>query len=61
MHKSEKTQEERLARAALLESLKKCSEMDPEGGHIAADKALLRYIDDLEVTKAFNSQSWWYA
>ncbi|HEY4508256.1 MAG TPA: hypothetical protein VJJ55_01215 [Candidatus Paceibacterota bacterium] len=33
----------------------------PEGAHVKADSALLAYIGDDEVTKAFNSIHKWYA
>ncbi|MEK7208519.1 MAG: hypothetical protein AAB699_03180 [Patescibacteria group bacterium] len=33
----------------------------PEGAHVKADKALLEYIGDEKVTKAFDSIDKWYA
>lgn len=56
----------KLTKDELLEILKDCKE-DPNGysdreyDHIAADKALLDYINDPEVTKAFNDIYKWYA
>ena len=34
---------------------------DPEGDHRDADKALLAYINDVEITTAFNNIKKWYA
>ena len=34
--------------------------MDTEGDHIEADKALLKYINDLKVTRLFNKLKKWY-
>lgn len=34
---------------------------DPEHDHSAQDEALLEYIDDPEITAAFNSGTKWYA
>ena len=33
---------------------------DPEGDHKDADRALLKYINDPEITKAFNDIKKWY-
>ncbi len=33
----------------------------PESAHVSADRALLDYIEDEEVTKAFDSIDKWYA
>jgi hypothetical protein len=33
----------------------------PEGAHVKADRILLEYIGDEEVTKAFDSIDKWYA
>lgn len=37
------------------------SRIDPEKDHITADKLLLAYINDYEVTELFNSIDKWYA
>lgn len=34
---------------------------DQEGAHIRADEALLEYINDEEIKKAYNSIDKWYA
>ena len=34
---------------------------DPESDHLDADKALLKYINDPEITKAFNDIKKWYS
>lgn len=46
----------------LLKLLKSCAESnDTEKAHSDADDALLEYINDPEITKAFNSVEKWYA
>jgi len=35
--------------------------LDPEEAHIQADQALLQYINDENVTKAFETIDKWYA
>jgi len=45
----------------LLKRLKECTEYDTEAGHSAADDALLQYINDDEISKAFKSLERWYA
>lgn len=50
-----------LTKTELLEKLKECSEMNPESGHSAADDLLLKYINDPEITEAFESLTKWYA
>ena len=49
-------------RKELLEKLKKLSHDggDQEINHIKADDLLLKYIDDIEITTAFNSIDRWY-
>lgn len=37
------------------------SETDPEDAHIAADNALLHYIDDPEIATAYREIERWYA
>lgn len=44
-----------------LRRLHAISIADPEAGHIAADEALIAYINDPEVTEAFNRLDKWYA
>lgn len=45
-----------------LESIaEKWNDDNPEKGHPEADKALLKYINDDEVTEAFNKVERWYA
>lgn len=44
----------------LIITLKKLKGTDPEDGHIEADNALLEYINNSEVTKAFNELTKWY-
>ena len=34
---------------------------DPEGGHISADDALIEYINDPDIEKAYNKISKWYS
>lgn len=34
---------------------------DPEGDHLDADKALLKYINDPEITEAFHNIKKWYS
>jgi hypothetical protein len=43
----------------LISALKKCAKMDPAEGHILADQALLDFINDDEVTKAFRFKKWY--
>lgn len=46
----------------LLQKLEECAENgDTQGAHIEADKALLEFIDDEEITEAFRSWRKWYA
>jgi oligoribonuclease (3'-5' exoribonuclease) len=56
----------------LLALLKKCKELGKKGGmknkiqdievaHKSADEALLDYIEDKEITKAFNEINKWYS
>lgn len=50
-------------RAALLETLRSYhgTDIDQEGAHVRADEALLEYIDDPEITEAFEAIEKWYA
>ena len=45
----------------LFEKLKSLNSGDKEKDHIEADKALLKYINDPEITKAFEAIEKWYA
>lgn len=48
----------------LRDELKKLAEkvnFVPEGDHVEADKLLLEYINDPEVTRLFNEIEKWYA
>jgi hypothetical protein len=46
----------------LIDRLNKGAEdHDPERGHADCDDALLEYIDDPDVTAAFNTGFKWYA
>lgn len=46
----------------LIELLKKLAELDnPEDAHLQADIALLEYINNQEVTDAFDSIEKWYS
>ena len=45
-----------MSREELLKELKSLdSRADPESNHLSADEALLEYINDPEITKAFES------
>jgi hypothetical protein len=37
------------------------SSKDTEGAHIEADELLLKYINDQEITNAYNTLHKWYA
>ncbi|MBE3144191.1 MAG: hypothetical protein IMZ61_09750 [Planctomycetes bacterium] len=45
----------------LADKLKDCQSQDTENCHMAADRLLLEYINNDEVTKAFYALSKWYA
>ena len=46
----------------LLERLKLCDKAtDKEAAHLVADGALLKYINDPEITEAFEDLIKWYA
>lgn len=59
------TQEERLKK--LIKTLKginyaqECDDGDPEEDHMDADRALLQYINNEEVTELFHNLKKWYA
>lgn len=44
-----------------LEELAMLSEEDPEAAHCEADDALIDYIEDFEIKKAFDKINKWYA
>jgi len=48
-------------KAELLRKLKDLGEEDPEMGHKLADRLLLEYINDVDVSEAFDFISKWYA
>lgn len=48
-------------KAELLAALDECREFDTEEGHMKADRLLLDFIGDAEVTAAFEALSKWYA
>lgn len=52
-----------ITREELLEELRKLhgADQDHEGAHIRADDLLLDYINDDEITKAFDEIVKWYA
>lgn len=51
-----------VTKAALLAKLRELQrDGDPESAHIEVDKALLVFIADPEVTKAFEAITRWYA
>jgi len=53
---------EDMTRQELLERLKEINEnSDTEGGHIEADEALIEYINDEDIKKAYDDIRKWYA
>ena len=44
-----------------LKKLTKYGDGDYEGGHGDADDLLVKYIDDAEITKAYDNVGKWYA
>jgi hypothetical protein len=51
-----------MTKEELIKELKELKDLgDPEIAHGRADDALLNYINDAEVTDAFNSIEMWYA
>ena len=53
-----------ITKAELLSKLAQCAEeSDHEGAHVEADEALLQFINDAEITKAWRkaSATFWYA
>ena len=50
-----------MTKTELLNKLQECQNEDTEGGHLDADRALLEYINDEDVTVAFKNISKWYA
>lgn len=46
----------------LLKALSECDKgVDEEIAHVRADKLLLEYIDDIDITEAFDKIEKWYA
>ena len=56
-----KLQSESINRETLLELLKMLNCDDPESNHMDADRALLKYINDEEITIAFRNINKWYS
>lgn len=51
-----------MKKAVVLKILKKCADnMDNESAHVDADAALVAYIDDPEITAAYQAVPKWYA
>lgn len=51
-----------MTKAELLKELKKyIKNTDTEVAHIDADEALIKFINDPEITKAYNKIGKWYA
>jgi hypothetical protein len=50
-----------MTKEELVEVLRNCYKDDPEEAHIAADRALLEFINDPQVTKLFKKIEKWYA
>lgn len=50
-----------MTKAELLEKLRACNTGDEEVDHANADDALLEFINDPEVTVAFEAIDKWYA
>jgi hypothetical protein len=52
-----------MTKQELLDALRalKANESDPEENHVDADDLLLKFINDPEVTEAFNALHKWYA
>lgn len=50
-----------MTREELIAALRHCTTGDCEADHANADELLLKYINDPEVTAAFNDIDKWYA
>lgn len=50
-----------MTKEELLEKLRSFHTDDEESDHVNADDALIEYINDPEVTEAFNAIKKWYA
>ncbi len=48
-------------REELLAGLKLCNTGDEETDHLDADELLLNYIDEIDVSDAFDAINKWYA
>lgn len=58
------TKENEMTKGDLIEKLHKLADLnddDPEENHMNADGLLLKFIDDEEITKAYNAIRMWYA
>lgn len=51
---------EKISKKKLIEILKDSQNGNYEDAHSSADSALLDYINDKEITEAFNSVERWY-
>lgn len=50
-----------MTKEELIIKLKNCNSGDEEIDHVNADRTLLEYINDEEVTKTFHDIDKWYA
>jgi hypothetical protein len=52
-----------MTKQELLDKLAACANHDygPEAGHEDADEALIAFINDPEITEAFNNLEKWYS
>lgn len=53
--------ERQAARAVLVNALKEAAHLGSEEGHMAADKALIAYIDDTVVASLYAKLHKWYS
>ena len=61
-HETAEKGKKKLTKERLLKRLRVCEEdLDEEVAHIRADELLVEYIDDEEITKAFDAIGKWYA
>ena len=50
-----------MTKAELIKALDELCDIEEEEAHIRADRLLLDYIDDIEVTEAFFAIDKWYS
>ena len=50
-----------MTKEELIDKLEELIFDDPENGHMVADKLLLKYINDAEITESFDKINKWYA